>query len=146
MSLAAQGPGRAPRRWRFVMPVQAGLASLTGQYHSRGGGVVNTPRVHSQLISCLTTSSCSCTRVAFALPASAPLCRRRHSARELPNCRLRPAAPRTHAAQVHCRSSLVDNCILVTVVWKLRLLVPRLFSPAVHWMRGKLQFAQLRER
>ena len=48
MSLAAQGPGRAPRRWRFVMPVQAGLASLTGQYHSRGGGVVNTPRVHSQ--------------------------------------------------------------------------------------------------
>ena len=29
MSLAAQGPGRAPRRWRFVMPVQAGLASLT---------------------------------------------------------------------------------------------------------------------
>jgi hypothetical protein len=55
-------------------------------------------------------------------------------------------SPRTHAAQVHCRSSLVDNCILVTVVWKLRLLVPRLFSPAVHWMRGKLQFAQLRER
>ena len=82
-------------------------------------------------------------RVAFALPASAPLCRRRHSAG---SCRLRPAAPRTHAAQVHCRSSLVDNCILVTVVWKLRLLVPRLFSPAVHWMRGKLQFAQLRER
>ena len=47
------------------------------------------------------------------------------------------------------RYSLVDNCILVTVVWKLRLVVPRLFSPAVRWMASlawRLQFAQLRER